>query len=119
MDNQITNNSNTSGMGKEAVVPEEIKGWSWGAFLWGWVWGLGNKTYIALWTLVPIVNWVMVFVVGYKGNEWAWRNKEWVNIEEFKQVQRSWSKWGLILLVVFPIVMIFLLVLYGGLSAIR
>jgi len=116
MDVQNNNIQNTSGMGKDAVVPEEIKGWSWGAFLWGWIWGLSNRTYIALLTLVPLVNWVMVFVVGFKGNEWAWRNKKWVSVEEFKQVQRSWAKWGLVLLVILPISLVLLLVIFGGLS---
>lgn len=23
-----------SGMGKDSVVPEEIRGWSWGALIW-------------------------------------------------------------------------------------
>jgi len=120
MDAQIGgNNGNTSGLGKEAVVPEEIKGWSWGAFLWGWIWGLSNRTYIALLTLVPVVNWVVPFILGYKGNEWAWRNKEWVSIEEFKQVQRKWAKWGVILLVVLPVVLFVLIVGFGGLSGLR
>ena len=52
-------------------------------------------------------------MLGIKGNEWAWRNKKWVSVEEFKQVKRSWAKWGLILLVVLPIALIFLLALYG------
>ena len=117
MDIQNKGTENTSGMGRDAVIPEGIKGW--GVFVWGWIWGLSNRTYIALLTLVPLVNWVMVFVVGFKGNEWAWRNKRWDSVEHFKKVQRSWAKWGLILLVILPIALIFLLALYGGLSAMR
>lgn len=38
----------TSGQGRGAVVPEEIKGWNWGAVMMNWVWGLFNGTFIAL-----------------------------------------------------------------------
>ena len=30
---------NTSGHGKMAAVPPEVRGWSWGAFLLTWIWG--------------------------------------------------------------------------------
>lgn len=90
---------NTSGQGKLAIVPAEIKGWSWGAFLMNWIWGLGNGTYIALLMFVPFVNLVMFFVLGAKGNEWAWRNKKWDSVEHFQAVQKKWAIAGLIILV--------------------
>jgi len=101
---------NTSGMGAQAQVPAEIRGWNWGAFLFNWVWGLFNNTFIALLTLVPCLGWVMVFVLGAKGNEWAWRNKRWESVERFKQVQRYWAWAGLGLLlawILFAILMVF------------
>lgn len=94
---------NTSGMGKKSEVPPEIKGWNWGAFLLNWVWGIGNSTYIALLMFVPLVNIVMLFMLGAKGNEWAWRNRLWRDIEHFKGTQRKWSIAGaLIVCVGFP-----------------
>jgi len=93
-----------SGLGKDSVVPPEIKGWNWGAFLLNWIWGIGNSTYIALLMFVPLVNIVMFFVLGAKGNEWAWKNRTWRDIEHFKQTQKKWRNAGLILLfVIFPI----------------
>lgn len=93
-----------SGLGKDSVVPPEIKGWNWGAFLLNWIWGIGNSTYIAFLMFVPLVNIVMFFVLGAKGNEWAWRNRTWRDVEHFKQTQRKWRNAGLILLfVVFPL----------------
>ncbi len=89
---------NTSGLGPQSHIPEEIKGWNWGAFFFNWIWGLFNGTFIALLTLVPCVGWVMVFVLGIKGNEWAWRNKKWESVERFKQVQRYWAYASLALL---------------------
>ncbi|OYT90748.1 MAG: ribonuclease G [Burkholderiales bacterium PBB3] len=90
---------NTSGQGKESIVPEEIKGWNWGAMLMNWVWGLFNGTFIALLMFVPFVNFVMFFMLGAKGNEWAWRNKKWDSVEHFKSVQRKWAIAGLVILV--------------------
>ena len=78
-------------MGDSSTVPVEIKRWSWGAFGLNWIWGLGNETYIALLSLVPVVNLVMIFVLGFKGNEWAWRNKRWASVADFQRVQRKWS----------------------------
>ena len=59
-----------------------------------WIWGIGNNTFIALLTFVPLVNMVMPFVLGAKGNVWAWRNKRWDSIAHFKRVQRAWALWG-------------------------
>jgi hypothetical protein len=90
--------TNSSGQGAAAIIPPEIRGWNWGAFLWNWIWGLGNGTYIALLALIPFVNIVMAIVLGIKGNEWAWQNKKWASIEEFKKAQRMWAIVGLIII---------------------
>ena len=29
-------------------VPQEVKGWNWGAFMFNVMWGIGNKTYLPL-----------------------------------------------------------------------
>ncbi|MBI2771166.1 MAG: ribonuclease G [Burkholderiales bacterium] len=89
---------NSSGQGKQAVVPPELKGWNFGAMLLNWIWGLGNGTYIALLMFVPFVNFVMFFVLGAKGNEWAWRNKKWDSVEHFQKVQKTWTTVSLVLL---------------------
>lgn len=101
---------NTSGMGSQAQIPAEIKGWSWGAFFFNWIWGLFNNTFIALLTLVPCIGWVMAFVLGAQGNEWAWRNKKWESVEHFKRVQRNWAWGGLglfIAWILFAVLMVF------------
>jgi hypothetical protein len=88
---------NTSGHGTETVIPQEIKGWSWGAFLLSWIWGIGNRTYIAFLCFVPVLNLVMIFILGAKGNEWAWRNKHWESVEAFKRTQKKWMIAGLVI----------------------
>ena len=70
------------------------KKWNWGAFWMNWVWGLGNRTYIALLGIVPVVNIVMAFVLGAKGNAWAWKNRNWESEEQFMRVQGKWSAFG-------------------------
>lgn len=43
---------------------------NWGAFSLTLIWGIGNRCYITLLCLVPIVGFVMPFVAGFKGNAW-------------------------------------------------
>lgn len=74
-----------------AVVPPEIDRWNWGAFLLNWIWGIGNNTWIALLALVPFLNLIWIFVLGAKGSAWAWRNKSWESVEQFRRVQRHWA----------------------------
>ncbi len=79
-------------------VPAEIDRWNWGAFLLHWIWGIGNNTYIALLTLVPVFGiLIMPFVLGAKGSRWAWRNGRWDSVEHFKRTQRAWAKWACII----------------------
>jgi hypothetical protein len=92
------NDINTSGMGKDHELPEGIKGWSWGAFLLNWIWALGNRTWIGLFAFLPYIGFIMIFVLGFKGREWAWRNKKWDSVEHFQTVQKKWSFWGLVLI---------------------
>jgi|GEM_PF-1751407 len=76
-------------------IPPGIAGWSWGAFLWNWIWAIFNNTWIGLLALIPGVNLIMIFVLGAKGREWAWKNKKWDSVEHFNRVQRKWSLWGI------------------------
>ena len=45
---------------------------------------------------VPLVNVVMIFVLGAKGSEWAWRKERWRDVAHFKRVQRLWAIWGFV-----------------------
>lgn len=88
-----------SGKGPQSVVPEEIRGWSWGAAGLGWIWGGCNNVWIAFLNWVPIVNIFFWIVLGIKGNEWAWRKNQWRSVDEFKAVQGKWGSWGLVFFV--------------------
>ena len=88
---------NSSGQGKDAVLPDGVAGWSWGAFLLNWIWAVPNKTYIGVFALTPYAGIGMAIALGIKGREWAWRNKRWESVEHFNAVQRQWSFWGVVL----------------------
>jgi hypothetical protein len=81
-------------------LPAELKGWSWGAFVLTWIWGIFNNTWLAFLVFVPALNIIWPFVLGAKGNEWAWQNKKWDSIDHFKQTQGAWRKWGIILFII-------------------
>ena len=89
---------NNSGGGRGILVPPNIKGWSWGAFLLNWIWAIFNKTWIGLLCLIPYIGFIFSVYLGFKGRELAWRNKRWDDIDHFNRVQRRWSVWGLILI---------------------
>ncbi len=94
----LVSGENNSGGGSGIVPPEGVKGWSWGAFLLNWIWALFNKTWIGLLCLIPYVGFVVGIYLGIKGRELAWRNKRWDSLEHFNRVQRSWSVWGVTLI---------------------
>ena len=92
-------------------IPKELKKWNWGAFFLNWIWGIGNKTYISFLVLIPIFNFVFVFILGAKGNEWAWKNKKWDNVDHFKSVQKKWAFWGILFFSI-NIVLLFIVLFY-------
>jgi len=102
------------------AVPADITRWNWGAVLLGGVWGVGNNTYVSLLAYVPlpleilqllgynvpsallgfllIAQIVMLILLGLRGSRWAWRNREWASVEQFKRIQRYWAIGGVFVL---------------------
>jgi len=107
---------NTSGQGSSAIVPDEVKGWSWAGFGLTWIWGVFNGVLISLLALIPfpLFGLAWAIVLGAKGREWAWRNKRWDSVEHFKNSQRPWDIAGIVifsigavaLFVVVPLVLV-------------
>jgi hypothetical protein len=83
-------------LNQPAEIPAELDRWNWGAFFLNWIWGIGNSVFIALLMFVPVVNIVMIFVLGARGSRWAWRNRAWRDAEHFRRTQRAWAIAGLI-----------------------
>lgn len=108
---------NDSGSGTTAVLPEELRGWNWGAFCLSWVWGCGHSTWIAFLAWVPYLGLIMLIVLGVKGNEWAWQNRRWESPEHFRATQRVWANWGIGLWVA-SLVLFILLLLIAAVSGV-
>ncbi len=85
---------NNSGCGINNInepVPEEILGWNWGAFLLPWFWLWTNQVWVGLLCFLPSIGLVMIFGLGARGNELAWKSRRWRNVEHFKRHQRGWA----------------------------
>jgi len=104
--------ANTSGQG--GPVPDEVKnmGWSRGAILLTWIWGISHGVWNSF--LVVILGIIWQIVLGVKGNEWAWQNRRFESIEQFRETQAAWSKWGWIVLVVSAVIWILMMVFGVG-----
>jgi len=102
---------NTSGMGKSAQIPPEIRGWNWGACFLGIIWGVAHNVWISIACLVPVLWIIMPFVLGAEGNKLAWQNKKWASVEQFKRSQRTWARWGLGVFGVNAVMFLFIVVL--------
>lgn len=113
---------------KESKVNNDlgIKGWNWGAFFFNSLWGLFNGVYwpivVNIIVAIPMlcfvnevfiamgqfVNLIVCIILGIKGNELSWNSsKKWKGVEEFKRVQKKWSKavlWWIIIAVLLILV---------------
>lgn len=101
------NHESTSGV--NGPFPAELAGWNWGAFFFTWIWGIGHNVWLSLLVFLPVLNVIMPFVLGFKGNEWAWQHKKYASVEAFKKTENTWKKWGfglLIFIILFYVVMI-------------
>ncbi|MGD1701175.1 protein kinase domain-containing protein [Dapis sp. BLCC M229] len=86
-------------------IPEEILGWSWGGFFLPGFWCLTNHVWVGLIAWIDLsfvtfgMGWLLTgIVLGFKGNEWAWKSRQWKSISEFKKHQRMWAIISLLLI---------------------
>lgn len=94
-------------------VPQHLGRWNWGAFLLSWIWGIGNSVWISFLTFIPLFGIIWIFVLGFKGNKWAWEKGRWDNLDHFKRVQRNWSIAGFIVwgcFIIFWAILFFILI---------
>lgn len=72
---------------------DPVKRFNWGAFFGTWIWGLFNRTFITLWEiplfLTPVGQFSFPLICGLKGNEWAYKNKQYPDIETFHKSQKK------------------------------
>jgi|GEM_PF-4626364 len=80
---------------------QPASGWNWGGFFLPLIWGICHRCWIAWLVFIPILGPLVVpFILGFKGNDWAWNNKSWESAAEFNRVQKKWAKVGLILVII-------------------
>ena len=96
------------------IIPQEIKGWNWGAFMYNITWGFGNKTYLPLLCLIPVFNIVWVFVCGFKGNEWAWQKGDYEDVDTFLAVQKTWNRAGLVSFIIAFVLVVLYFVFFAA-----
>lgn len=94
-------------------VPPEIQGWNWGAFAMPHFWLFSNQVWIGLLTWIPLANVVMPFVLGAKGNAWAWRSRTWSSVDDFKRHQRNWAIAGAVGFIPVFILQCWIFTIYG------
>ena len=86
---------------QQQATPKCLNKFSWGAFLLSWIWGVCHRVWISLLCFIPYVNFVMIFVLGFNGNKWAWEKcKDTMTADEFDARQKSWTKGALIYTIV-------------------
>ena len=91
------NNSGCGGLfDNDIAIPDEIKGWNWGAFLLSGFWPITNRVWMGLLCWIPQIGWLVAIRLGAKGNEWAWKSRKWRSIEQFKAHQRGWAIAGIL-----------------------
>ena len=107
----VDDRHNSSRKDTTSQVEEELSKWNWGAFFFGWLWGIFNKVYIALVQLVVVVFTIVLNVMGLKtiaplfslislglsiwlgmkGSRMAWENRNYRNLEHFREVRHNWN----------------------------
>jgi len=92
--------------------PDELKGWNWGAFLLSWIWSIGHNVWIGLIALVAPAWLVMAIILGIKGNDRAWQNRQFKSVEEYKEIQKAWTKWGIITVIAALVLGVISIILY-------
>jgi TPR repeat protein len=75
-------------------IPEEIKKFNWGAFLLTTFWTIRHGLWGSLFlSWIPIFGWIiMPFILGFRGNVWAWQKNDYPSTTQFLKTQ---SRWGL------------------------
>jgi hypothetical protein len=103
------NNSGTSG-----PLPIEVlrMGWSWGAFIFSWMWALANRVYYAAILAILASSAISMTPHGHRGagfatgvtiiSVWlgvaghrlAWRHRRFQDVRQYQDTMRTWNRWG-------------------------
>ena len=81
---------------KRVLIPDGVRGFSWGALLTGAIWAIRHQVWVGLLTVIPGLGQIVLVWLGFNGRELAWRKGHWTSVAEFKRVQRRWTWYGVI-----------------------
>lgn len=90
--------------------------WNWGAFMNPIGFGVGNRAYLCLLVLVPILNVIWIFVSGAKAEAWTLNNpgNHYRDEEEFRNVMDSWKRGGFVqFLISIASLLLYILLIFG------
>lgn len=97
----------------------QVRGWNWGAFVFGWIWAFGNglPTVGIILLVVSFLNLGLIanIVVAISGNEMLWKKKRFTSVQEFKDIQGKWA----IAAMIFLFGTIGLVILAFGISSLK
>ncbi len=113
-------------------IERELGKWNWGAFYFGWIWGVFNKVYVSLVQLVisvlsfavtilglgiitPIFGLINIGIsiwLGVKGSQMAWDNGAYRNLEHFRTSRHNWNVAAAIVFGIFIFIIIISLLLF-------
>ena len=79
------------------IVPDEVRGFSWGAFLCGPLWGFPYRVWASILAWLPGIGALVWLWMGFNGRELAWRARDWESPQAFLQSERRWTRIGLVL----------------------
>lgn len=85
------------------IVPDEVRGFSWGAFLCGPLWGFPYRLWVSIFSWVPGIGALMWLWLGFNGREIAWGAREWESPQAFLQSERRWAGFGWVVFVLVSI----------------
>ena len=80
-----------------SILPDEARGFSWGAFLCGPLWGFPYRIWVSILSWLPGIGALVWFWLGFNGREMAWRAREWESVQSFLASERRWTRVGLVL----------------------
>jgi hypothetical protein len=92
-----------------------LNGWNWGGFFLSWMWCLAHEristgVLILVLGIIPglgtLVRWGFKIYLGVKGNELAWSSRRFRDINEFNDIQRAWTVWGIVIFVISIIILV-------------
>ncbi len=95
-------------------VPDEIKGFNFGAFSLSIFWTAAHRLWLFFAVLLAtclipftvIIGFAVSLYLGFKGNELAWKARTFDSVKQFKETQRFWSICGMLIIVLSIVVIV-------------